>query len=658
MLSLPPLARLVLVVDEFRALADDVPEFVDGLVRFAAVGRSLGIHLVLATQRPAGVITADMRANLGLRIALRVRDRADSMDVIESAAAAELPLTLPGRALMRSGSESLTALQTAMVTAPAAEPQMSIEVTWSDGTVLRRQFPTTEDQASAPPAAQARTSVPDTDLVSAIATAARAGNHQCAPTPWLPALPPELTWTPEVPATGWALIDLPAEQRQSIEVAEIETLRPTAICGAPGSGRTTSALTLAVASVRSDPERVHVYALGDPGSPLCALTTLPQCGALVDRSDPAAVADLVARLTSELTTRRSEPSPTRLLLVIDGFEVLADACDALDHATVTDRLLSLIRDGHPLGLRAIVTGDHTAATGRVARVCPDRFLHRPADRNQLSLLGVHADAAPRDWPSGRLVRVHDSAQLQVLTRPVEVPRGPARQPWRLQPLPTRLTTAELQRAAILSASSSALASALALGVSSTPGDVVAVGAEQRRRLLLLGSPGSGRTSALTTLAAAAKDGGRQVCIVAEAHTPLAAAARALELPALDWADPEPLIERRREHPDLVVLADDVDRHLESALVPVLEQIADLVERDAGLIAVSGDAAALALRPRGIAASVARGRLAVVLGQPSAPDADLVGVRLPRTRDALPGRGWLIAGRTVTPVQLAVRDTGP
>ena len=63
-------------------------------------GRSWALHLVLATQRPGGIITGDMRANISLRICLRVRDRADSEDVIESPAAAQISDRTPGRALV------------------------------------------------------------------------------------------------------------------------------------------------------------------------------------------------------------------------------------------------------------------------------------------------------------------------------------------------------------------------------------------------------------------------------------------------------------------------------------------------------------------------------------------------------------------------------
>ena len=111
-------ARLVIVVDELRALVDEVPEFVSGMVRLAALGRSLGVHLVLATQRPAGVVSAEIQANVNLRIAFRVRDRADSLGILDDAAAADLSPGTPGRALASRGDGALVPFQAALV-APA-----------------------------------------------------------------------------------------------------------------------------------------------------------------------------------------------------------------------------------------------------------------------------------------------------------------------------------------------------------------------------------------------------------------------------------------------------------------------------------------------------------------------------------------------------------
>ncbi len=106
--------RLVVMIDEFAALADELPDFLDGLVDVARRGRSLGVHLVLATQRPSGVVAGQIRANTNLRICLRVQDRADSADVIDRPDAALLPL-VPGRAVVQRGGGASEVVQVAQI---------------------------------------------------------------------------------------------------------------------------------------------------------------------------------------------------------------------------------------------------------------------------------------------------------------------------------------------------------------------------------------------------------------------------------------------------------------------------------------------------------------------------------------------------------------
>ncbi|WP_268915974.1 FtsK/SpoIIIE domain-containing protein, partial [Actinomadura logoneensis] len=109
------LPRLVLVIDEFAAMVAELPEFVAGLVDIGRRGRSLGVHLILATQRPAGVVTADIRANTNLRIALRVTDPDESTDVIDAPEAAQIGKSTPGRCYVRSGVDEPRLVQTARV---------------------------------------------------------------------------------------------------------------------------------------------------------------------------------------------------------------------------------------------------------------------------------------------------------------------------------------------------------------------------------------------------------------------------------------------------------------------------------------------------------------------------------------------------------------
>lgn len=101
----PAVPELMICVDEFRMLVEALPEAMTRLLRIATVGRSLGIHLVMATQRPQGAISPDIRANVSLTVCLRVASEADSMSMLGTPQAARIPSADRGRAvLLRDGS--------------------------------------------------------------------------------------------------------------------------------------------------------------------------------------------------------------------------------------------------------------------------------------------------------------------------------------------------------------------------------------------------------------------------------------------------------------------------------------------------------------------------------------------------------------------------
>lgn len=151
-----PPTRVLVVIDEFRILADSHPTTLEALVRLAAQGRSLGLHLIAATQRPAGALTPAMRANIEVRLALRCAEEADSLDVLGSTAAARLP-RLPGRAVLRGSG----VLQVAWV--PDIDEEVTaVARTWAQGaTVTGAISPTTSDPRGPVPVARARLWAPD-----------------------------------------------------------------------------------------------------------------------------------------------------------------------------------------------------------------------------------------------------------------------------------------------------------------------------------------------------------------------------------------------------------------------------------------------------------------------------------------------------------------
>ena len=182
--------RLLIVIDEFAALVAELPDFVTGLVDIARRGRSLGVHLILATQRPAGVVSAEIKSNTNLRIALRVTDAGDSADVLEAPDAAQIAKSTPGRGYARLGHSSLIPFQSSRVGGRprGEEAGAAIDIraiAFAELGTPRAQTAQAEEDISVP-----------TDL-AAFVTAAREASSVSGivapPSPWLPAMSEQLT---------------------------------------------------------------------------------------------------------------------------------------------------------------------------------------------------------------------------------------------------------------------------------------------------------------------------------------------------------------------------------------------------------------------------------------------------------------------------------
>lgn len=103
--ALIPLPHLILIVDEFAELKLDQPEFMQELISTARIGRSLGVHMILATQKPAGVVNDQIWSNSRFKICLKVQNKSDSNEVIKSPLAAEI--REPGRAYLQVGNNEI-----------------------------------------------------------------------------------------------------------------------------------------------------------------------------------------------------------------------------------------------------------------------------------------------------------------------------------------------------------------------------------------------------------------------------------------------------------------------------------------------------------------------------------------------------------------------
>ncbi|MFG1963878.1 FtsK/SpoIIIE domain-containing protein [Nonomuraea sp. NPDC049028] len=352
-----PLPRLVLIIDEFAALVAELPDFVNGLVDIARRGRSLGIHLILATQRPAGVVTADIQANTSLRIALRVTEPAESSDVIDLPDAAHISKSTPGRCYVKSGVGAAAAVQTARVggRSPVASTSLRADPTGAGATLgpsamlgpgglagaggqlrvvdvdwrsLGRALPPLPE----PPEGSTITDL--TVLADALIEAARLTGVPEQPSPWLEPLPSAVTLDEvttalmtgplagsptfsgsatntgsgtfaEVGPLAFGMIDRPWAQDRRPLALDLAQGGHLLIAGAARSGRSTALRTIAGAiAAQASPADVHLHAIDCGSGALLPLMAMPHCGAVVTRDQLDRVERLLSRLRAEVGRRQ------------------------------------------------------------------------------------------------------------------------------------------------------------------------------------------------------------------------------------------------------------------------------------------------------------------------------------------------------------------
>jgi len=303
----PP--SLVIVIDEFAALAQEVPDFVDGVVDIAQRGRSLGLHLIMATQRPAGVIKDNLRANTNLRIALRMADEADSTDILGSVAAAHVDPGIPGRAIARTGPGRLATFQSAYAGAHSSRGggRQSITArTLALGAGLPwevRRDPVVED-------AHDRVSA-ESDAVLVVGALNGAALMRGLPSPrrpWLDQLATLYDACELANAAGtgvaFGLVDDPARQAQFAAIYDPDKDGNVAVFGGAGAGKSTALRTFGIAAmVGRGIGPVHVYGVDAAGGGLDMLRPLPSVADVVESDDLERVGRMMTRLVGMVRER-------------------------------------------------------------------------------------------------------------------------------------------------------------------------------------------------------------------------------------------------------------------------------------------------------------------------------------------------------------------
>lgn len=339
--ELAPLPALVIVVDEFSELLAAHPDFADLFVAVGRLGRSLHVHLLLASQRLEEGRLRGLDSHLSYRIGLKTFSAAESRQVLGVTDAHHLPAE-PGAGYLKQDADELTRFQAAYVSGPLARRDVSA-LPGGDETRRVEMFSSWAqfEHVEAPTIFDNSTTLLDTVVDRARTTAALRG--QRGRNIWLPPLPESVGLAAVADSVGdlaaaIGIIDLPYYQRQDSLIVDFSVGGGhLAVCGGPQTGKSTALRTIVGSLAATHPtSQLRFYVLDLGGGTLDTLARLPHVAGVADRHDPARI----RRIVDEVTSLVDEPEDRHTFLIIDGWHAVA-----ADFEDLVDPLTRLAADG-------------------------------------------------------------------------------------------------------------------------------------------------------------------------------------------------------------------------------------------------------------------------------------------------------------------------
>jgi DNA segregation ATPase FtsK/SpoIIIE-like protein len=450
----PPYPHLFIIIDEFAEMIAGNAEYKAQLESITRLGRALGVTLILAAQRPAGV-TDQMRANIKFRICLRVETPDDSREVLRRADAAFLPPGIPGRGYLQVGNENIELIQTAYTGGDYKGPQeenVVPNVIWLDRPKKSAAQKATEppklydvivemlgnmaEQESRPqwrpwpeflpsqsgrnvlslttPLDTAYMSDEDIDLLRGGDTD-RTGNltlNDKAVTflednfDW-----PGIQWGKNAMRPLIGLVDNPYQASQRPLFINF-TAGHAVVFGASGRGKTTFLRTVITSlTLTHSPDELHIYIFDFGGRALTVLSDLPHVGAVVTSEEEERVLRGLRKVNEIIDHRQiifsearvnsldsynlshaDKPLPA-VLVVLDNFAEFKEYYENL-----MPPLISLVREARAYGVHFLFSADMpNALTSKLFNLVTERFTLKLSDATEYATIvgrGVPADLSP------------------------------------------------------------------------------------------------------------------------------------------------------------------------------------------------------------------------------------------------------------------------
>lgn len=418
-----PLPHLILVVDEFAELKQDQPEFMKELVSAARIGRSLGVHLILATQKPSGVVDDQIWSNSKFKLCLKVQNQADSNEVLKSPLAAEI--REPGRAYLQVGNNEIFELfQSAYSGGPAAtntdqKKKFQVYATsmWGKKSLIYEQKPeksgdATESQLDA--------------IVNHIADFAKSNKIEKIPGICLPPLRDNIPYIEAIRSQGntievrvpLGIYDDPNRQLQEQVSLDLLTGN-TILVGATQFGKTTMLQSFIRGIAESNsPEEVNLYLLDFASMALKMFDDLKHVGGVVTASEDIKLKTFFRMMAKELEIRKEKLAKLGItsfgsykeagysdlpfiVVMIDNLAAFRELFEEFD-----EELVKLCREGTAYGISVIMTVPSTRGVSfKYMSNFPNRIALYCNSKDEYAYLFERCRMEPKSTPGRAIISI-------------------------------------------------------------------------------------------------------------------------------------------------------------------------------------------------------------------------------------------------------------
>ena len=338
--SLTAMPHLFLVADEFAELKQLFPAVLDHLRQCARIGRSLGIHLLLATQKPFGVVDEQIWSNARFRLCLKVADRNDSMDMLKKDSAVHLQH--PGQLFLQVGHDEV------FVQGQSAWTQAPYDPCGKEASDLYLSYYDSDGNMQDLPMAGG--TVAKTELEAVCDALCAISTERAAPL-WMPPLKPNLQQE-ELPAKETALtlglLDDLAHQQQIPFSMSVWDGRNLAVCGMVGSWKSMFVETLIQSCLVKSENILYLF---DFDKPLfMKYAQYQQVAAVFQREDAEGIQSFFSFMRRMIKQRRAQRSEQGILCILHNYEVFHELYQELE-----EELLYLLREGKKYGIVCCIT---------------------------------------------------------------------------------------------------------------------------------------------------------------------------------------------------------------------------------------------------------------------------------------------------------------